>query len=172
LLIGRTDFRGELRIAPSPDNLLRVLLVKSGSEVLARLPMVPGLQPELSAALIDDDPRLAVEGFIVGLQEELIDAVARREVLLRQADQELTAGKLVEADATLAGIRALGSRNQYLAILSERRKTVTTVDAAIRKKVDKLFQDTRTVIVKYLDPQRLDELTARLVAARGASGGA
>ena len=79
--VGRTDRQGQLLIPPT-DVPLRVLLVRSGNEVLARLPIVPGLEPQLTALIANDDQRLAAEGFITGLQEELVDVFARRKILM------------------------------------------------------------------------------------------
>ena len=77
-LLGRTDAAGAIRV-PATNDPLRVLLIKNGGVLLARLPIVPGLVPELTAEIPDDDPRLEAEGFITGLRENLVDLVTRRQ---------------------------------------------------------------------------------------------
>ena len=60
---------------------MRVLLIKDGSALLGKLPVVPGLERQLLAPVPNDDQRLAAEGFINGLQEELLDLVAHEKIL-------------------------------------------------------------------------------------------
>ncbi|MCH5373321.1 MAG: hypothetical protein JJ992_05055, partial [Planctomycetes bacterium] len=53
-LIGTTDWRGMVAVHRG-DRLLQILYVRNGGQLLARLPMVPGLDPELTAEIRDDD---------------------------------------------------------------------------------------------------------------------
>ena len=46
--------------------------------MLARLPLVPGLEPRMTAELRGDDRRLDAEGFLVGIEQELFDLAGRR----------------------------------------------------------------------------------------------
>ncbi len=91
-LLGSTDVRGNLVIEPGDDGV-RVLLVKSGGVIMARLPVLPGLQPVAVAQVPDDQLRLQVEGVITGFQEELVDQIARRQVLTSRIRSRLKAGK-------------------------------------------------------------------------------
>ena len=118
-LVGKTDRLGRLLVPALPGTLMRVLLFKDGSELLGKLPVVPGLERQLLAPIPNDDQRLGAEGFITGLQEELFDLIARedprrdgpcphREEALRRSDGN---DRRVAAFANRAAIRpAVGRR--------------------------------------------------------------
>lgn len=164
ILLGRTDFSGSIAVTPA-DRTLRVLLVKNGSELLARLPVVPGLVPELTASVVDDDERLEIEGFIVGLQEQVVDTVARRHLLIQLIRKHLTDNKVAEAEEVLVALRALGNKESFLLTLGEREKITRPADLKVQKQVAKLIEDTRQVIQKYLDQADVDAVSAEVQAA-------
>ena len=112
--VGRTDRQGQLLIPPA-DAPLRVLLVRSGNEVLARLPMVPGLEPRLTAEISNDDQRLAAEGFITGLQEELVDVFARRKILMMRIRAAIEAKQFDRASELFDELRRLPTGEQFAA---------------------------------------------------------
>ena len=165
ILLGRTDFSGGVLVPPA-DRTLRVLLVKNGSELLARLPVVPGLAAELTASVVNDDRRLEIEGFIIGLQEQVIDAVARRHLFIQLIRKLLEEGNVAEANKVLTALRTLGNRDSFLALLTERERTAVSADQKVRKQVEKLMEDTRQVILKYLDPIDVDAISAEVLAAQ------
>ena len=59
---------------------------------MTRLPMVPGLEPQLAGEIPNHDPRLETEGFLLGMREELVDVVLRRRILML-ADPRAAAGQ-------------------------------------------------------------------------------
>jgi hypothetical protein len=169
VLLGRTAGDGSLMVASSLDgqSAMRVLLVRNGGDILARLPLVPGVDRSVQAVLPDDSERLDVEGFITGLQEELVDTVAQRELLLARIRARLKESRPAEAQELLAELRTLRTRDRFNAILTERRKTVITSDPLVRKQVERLFIDTEKVIAGFLDPKPLQEIEAEVAAAAG-----
>ncbi|MEX2558464.1 MAG: hypothetical protein WD403_01055, partial [Pirellulales bacterium] len=170
-LVGRPDGRGELLVPPDSAGL-RVLLVKNGGELLARLPMLPGLFPVAVAEIPDDDVRLAAEGVITGLQRRFVDIIARRQVLMTRVRARMDEGKLDEAERLMEQLRRLGSHQQFMTMIDlERRRTATT-DELIQRKIDKLFDDTRQVVVRYLDQRQIDQLESELHALRSQTASA
>ncbi len=165
VLIGRTNGYGQVSVPPV-ENPLRVLVVKHGGALLARLPVVPGLQPELSAELANDDDRLAVEGFITGVQEELVDLVTRRQVLLVRAKTRLEAGKHEEARELIEELQELPPADRFLRLIDARRKRALSTDPAAQAKINTLFGDTKTLIEKHLDPTPVEELWQELREAK------
>jgi len=159
--IGRTDHRGSISIPPA-EHPLRVLLIRNGGQTLARLPLVPGLEDTLMAAVPDDRGRLEAEGFINGLQEELVDMVSRREVLLALAKARIADGDPDEAEPLLEEIRALPSRRDFLMRLSEARKKITSDDPVIKRKIKALFDDTRKLLGQHLDDEPIEKLETKL----------
>jgi len=166
-LLGRTDIRGELRVPPGKSPL-RLLLVKHGGQLLARLPVVPGLEPVLTAAVADDDQRLEAEGYLAGFQDELIDLVTSREVLLARARARIEAGDLAAAEALLSELRGLKSRDQFARQLAAQKQKSVSKDPVVQKKIDAMFDETEKLLKQYLDPAVVERLTAEVTKARAA----
>jgi len=168
-LLGRSDRHGRLIIPPG-EHLLRVLVVKHGGAILARLPIVPGAEPELLARIADDDQRLAVEGIITGLQEELVDLVTRREVLLARARARIKQGKFDEAAELIDQLNRLPSGSDFARALANARKAISSDDPAMQHKIEMLFGDTRKLVDKHLSPDAIEAVWQELRRARGDTG--
>jgi len=166
-LLGLSDNRGSIEIPPSDEHPLRVLLVKNGGEPVARLPVLPGWEPSLKALVNNDEQRLRVEGFIIGLQERVVDTVARRELLLARSRARLRSGQVQEADKFLQQAKALPTLNQFQQELQVFERTVQTNDPRLKRKIDKLLADTRQVLDKHLAEGPLNELAAEIKTASG-----
>jgi hypothetical protein len=80
-----TDRRGSIVITADPAHPLQHVLVHSGKALLARVPLIPGLEETMTLGIPDDSARLSVEGSLSVLEGELIDAVARRSMLMARA---------------------------------------------------------------------------------------
>ena len=168
-LLGRTDHRGGVTVEPS-DSVLRTLYVKHGGALLARLPMVPGISAQLELPIADDDLRLEAEGFIAGVQQELVDTVSRRAMLIARAKSRLEAGKLDEADTLIRELYVLGNRDKLAALLDQEKKRTFSKDPAMQRKIEIMFDDTRKLLFEYVDPKQAEELADQLRKAREAAG--
>ena len=169
-LVGQTDRRGCLTISSDGAGLMKVLLVKNGSSLLAKLPIVPGLEPQLTAEVPNDDQRLAAEGFINGLQEELIDLVAQQKILVTRIKSRMEAKQFDKASELIEQLRQLPTAQQFSVRVTRESEMLATSDAAVQKKIDKLLGDTREAIRKFLDPRILEQLDSDLLAARKGEG--
>ncbi len=165
-LVGRTDWRGNLTIRSSGVPL-RILYVKNGRTLLARLPLVPGLTPRAVAEVADDHVRLKAEGFIAGFQENLIDTVARGKILRSQIGRRIKDEKWEEAGELLEKFRELRTRADYVNQLLTQRQRFPSDVPAVQSKIDKQFGDTRKILQKYLAPERAENLASQLAEARG-----
>ncbi len=175
VLVGRTDGDGRLTI-PAGESPLRILMVKHGADMLARLPMMPGLEPELTADIPDDDQRLVAEGVIIGIQEKFVDTIARRAVLIKQVKTGLEEGQLEIAEKRMEELRKLPRQDDFLNEIRNEKQRAAPDDPRIQKKVDKLFDDTREIVIRFLNPADLDALESELGAAlrsqpKAAAGG-
>ena len=88
-----SDRAGRVEIIVDDQMPLVWMYVMSGSNVMARVPFVPGREVETALLLPDDSDRLGVEGHVTRLQGELIEVVARRAVHMALAK------KLAEAES-------------------------------------------------------------------------
>ncbi len=169
VLLGRTDREGRIRVPPG-ESPLRVLLARNGSELLARLPMVPGLQPVCIAEIPNDDRRLEAEGLVSGLRQELVDLVARREVLFARTRARVKAGKFDEAEELIGELLRLEKSERVLVstVALERRST-RAEDPGVQRKIDALFGDTQKLLRKHIRPGEIEQLRQELRSARGAA---
>ena len=168
--LGRTDRHGRL-VVPPAENPLRLLVVLHGGEPMAQFPVVPGLQPELTAKVPNDDERLAAEGFITGLQEDLVDLVIRREVLIARTKARIEAGQFDEAAKLVEELLRLDKSHSDLAtLLSQQRRRIRSRDPDVQTKIDDLFGDTEKLLQKHLDPEPVNELREYFGEARAAAG--
>lgn len=165
--LGRTDLAGSILIPPTP-NLLHILYVRNGGQLLAKLPLVPGLEESVVASVIDDDQRLAAESVIMAAQEELLDLVTRRAVLTARISAAIKAGNPSEADDLLVQLYALRTRDQFTQQLDQERKKLVSDDPLIERRIDLMFSKTRKLIVEYLDPNEVDKIGDQVRAALAA----
>lgn len=166
-LLGKTDWRGALAVG-HVDSPVTLLYVRNGGRLLARLPMVPGLEKEMVAQVADDDERLEVEGFVKGIQNRVMDLVARRELYKARFQRYLQNKEFDEATKLLEQFRGLESRSDLVRQLEQREQRVSTTDRTSRAKIDQLFKDTRELLIKFLDPTVANELAQALDRAQGA----
>jgi hypothetical protein len=169
--LGQTDAKGELTIS-RVDELggLETLVVKNGQQLLARLPVVPGYERTLTAYLIDDDGRLAAEGFVEALNSRVIDLVVRREIMAAQIRARIKDGKLDEAQKLLDDFRRLNTRADLTKDLDQFRQQVATGDKTTQERIDRVFADAqKLLLLKPLSDDLLAQLTREVAAARPGS---
>lgn len=164
-LLGRTDWQGQISIQPG-KKVLRTLAIKNGSEMLARLPFVPGLDPIVTAEIANDDYRLQAEGFVIGLQEQLVDLYVHREILRRGTIRRLEAGETDEAKALFGDLSKLATAKTFTMKLLEEKKRLDTKDPVVQGKIDKLFTETQKIVDRCLDEKPIEELADDLRDAK------
>lgn len=167
--VGRTDWRGLVEIEKT-DHPLRVLYVKNGARILSKFPVVPGLEPRVEVNVMNDDRRLEVEGFVLGLQGRIMDLLVAREVLALRIRKRISEKKFAEAAVLMNEMRTLPTRDQVQAELDQEaaRQRAQPADRATRAAIDKLFTDTRDLINKHLDPTLAQTLARELSQAQQA----
>jgi hypothetical protein len=165
-LLGVTDEHGSF-VVPRGDGSLETLVVKSGKQPLARLPLVPGYEETLTAAIVDDDGRLAAEGFVAALSSRVLDLVAQREILAARIRARVKEGKADEAQKLLDEFRRLDSRGALNRELDRFRQQVSTGDKVTQVRIDRVFADAqRLLLLKPLSDDLLAQLTREVAAVR------
>ncbi len=166
--VGRTDWNGRLEI-DKIDRPLRLLYVKNGGAVLARLPLVPGHHAHAVADLEGDDMRLQAEAYIRGVQNAIVDLVAVRELFKARVLMRLKEGNLREADELLGMLRSEPS-NEVIA--NDMGKKQTMFLKAIgrnpnqQRKVDEMFSTTRELLSKQINAKMINDLEAIMIAVK------
>lgn len=159
-LLGLTNRDGAIDIPPHSG--ARIVIVKHGGELLAKLPLVPGLAPLLTAYIPDDTERLEAEGIIVGFQQAFIDLIARRKLYISRARKAVDDGKFDEARQHLETLKKLGSYAELTQTLRMAKQKVVSTDPRTQAKINKLFADTQKVVDKFFNDAEIDELTLEI----------
>ena len=170
--IGRTDWQGQIEI-PKDEHDIKVLYVKNGGRILARLPVVPGHQSRLSAPLADDSRRLEAEGFLKGIQEQMVEITTRRRVLALRIRRAIEDRRFEKAEELLDEMRGLQSRDDLNRKMRERQQSFSSNDRSIQDRIDKMFRKTRDVLLraenaeKQIEPSiKIDTLRSELASAK------
>lgn len=170
--IGRTDWDGRMRIEPT-DAPFRLLYVKNGGAVLARLPIVPGLHEFDVADLSGDDTRLQAEAYIRGVQNSIIDLVAVRALFEARIELRLERGEFDKAQALMEALRSQPSNEQIANDMGKRQTYFNNLlarSANQRAKVDQMFAVTRDLLKKHINGGLVRELEGKVIAARKKDG--
>lgn len=163
--LGFTDRNGSIEL-PREGDPIRLIYVRHGQQMLARVPIVPGLVAEQPLSLTDDDPRLLAESYFVAMQNTVMDLIARREVLAARIRLRIAKNEIQEAQDMLVELRSLSSRADLLREVEQQRTRFAVPGTSVQAKVDRMFGELQKLLAKHLDPRLVDEVTAELNAAR------
>lgn len=164
-LLGHTDRRGCITVLPD-KNPIRMLLVKNGGELLARLPMSPGLERRQTAEIADDDRRLEAEGFFRDLQEEFFDQIAREQILMQRVRAKIESRDFNKASELLLEWRRLPADQEFLSRIDRGKDEFAVKDALVRNKVNKIADNTRHLVSKNIKSESIRVLEQELRDAK------
>jgi hypothetical protein len=147
---------------------LYLYYIKNGDTLLARLPIVTGYRDLEKADLPDDRRRLQAEGFLKGLQGEVLDVVVRRKILESRIRRKLDEAKIDEAASLIDELKKVknyeGMSAQIQAI--QRRAFATEsgyIPAPVAERIDKMLDTTRVLMQQYLQTDLVRELEVKLI---------
>ncbi len=143
-----------------------MLLIKHGKQLLAKLPVVPGAEPEIKVPLPDDDARLAAEERLSALRENLIDVVARRNILIARARRKIEEKDFAAAEELLQSLDDLPSRSQFNLTLTTTAQLIRSDDPQMQRRIDQMFHATRTLATQFLDVKPISQLHDELREAQ------
>jgi hypothetical protein len=155
--IGFSDTAGQVRIPPGKTPV-ETLQIKHGGQLLARLPVAPGAEREVKVPLPDDDARLAAEARLGAVREDLIDVVARRNILISRARQKIDKKDFAAAEALLRSLDDLPGRSQFELTLSSSARAIQSDDPQIQRRIDQMFQATKSLSAQFLDVKPISQL--------------
>lgn len=147
------------------------LYLKNGDTVLAKLPIVPGLQRIETAELPDDSRRLETEAFVRGFQGEILDLVGLRNLLAARLTLFLKDGKVEEASDVLGQMQRLPTYNEMTDRLEQIQREMLDeqtgeISLGSKRQIDRMFQSTRTLLQKFLQDGLLTESEAAIKRAK------
>jgi hypothetical protein len=163
--VGLTDTAGQVPIPPGKTPL-QFLLVKHGGQLFAKIPVMSGEKNLIDLALPDDDTRLAAEASMAAVREDLVDVVARRNILMARARQKIEKKDYAAAQELLRALDELPGRTQFNLTLSNAARSLRTDDPQMQKRIDKLVESTQTLLTQYLDLRPISKLHDELREAQ------
>ena len=166
--LGFTDADGQVQITLS-NYPLQLIYVRHGQQMLARVPIVPGLVQRQNLTLTNDDPRLAAEGYFVAMQYNVMDLVARRELLAARIRARIAKKDFENAQQMLLELRSLTGRADLLRQVELQQSQFADGNKGVQSKVDKMFVELRKLLAKHLDPKLIDQVASELNAAKKAT---
>jgi len=171
--VGRTDWDGRLPIEKS-DHPLRLLYVKNGGAVLARLPLSPGLYRRAVADLSGDDMRLQAEAYVRGIQNDITDLVAIRELYKARIRLRLKDGEMEKAEELMNELRRQPDNKELSNAVSAKQteflNAIGRRNIGQRRKVDEMFTTTRELLAKHITPTLIRQLEVDFRTARENGG--
>lgn len=171
--VGRTDWDGRLHVERN-EKPFRLLYVKNGGAVLARLPIVPGLYPKQVADLSGDDMRLQAEAYIRGVQNSIVDLIAIRELFKARIRLRLERGEMKKAESLMEALRQQPSNEKLASEMGKRQtdfiKALGNGNANQKRKVDEMFTTTRELLSKHISPKMVRDLEGLIIKARDNNG--
>ena len=150
-----TDRSGAVDVPVDAERPIAWLTIRSGTAVLMRIPLAPGMERTVTLELGDDVRRLDAEGRLAILTGELVEVVAKRATLLATARAGARAGKYQEAETALAEIGKLPD----IAAFSRRIAAITTPasksardagDRMTAARIDALGRQAVALVERYL----------------------
>ncbi len=160
-LLGLTDRDGVFTV-PARDKPA-TLLLRSDGQVLAKLVVAPGTAPVLDAPIADDVVRLAAQGEVQSVREELIDVVARRAILIARIEALLKKGDATAARELMDELNDLPTSTVFRSRIDEvASRLQPSDDPRVKQTVDGLFTQTRELLGRFLDARVITDLQARV----------
>jgi hypothetical protein len=150
--LGTTNTWGEFRIDYLPERPVRLLFVRNGSNLIARIPIMPGVEPLLTAEVPIADTTLHAESLVRGIQEEIIDTVATRQILVTQAITFRQRSDRKSFDDTILKLRRLKTRQVFQTELNLLKFQLPYDDPVSRRRIETMLEQTHTLVQNSLPP--------------------
>jgi len=170
--MGMTDAHGSILVRPG-EHGVTTLLLRSDGKLLAKLPVAPGALATIEVPIADDTARLKAQATLTSLREQLIDLVARRNILVARVRDRLESGDFDEARKFLGELDALPGRAHFAQLLStaERSGRNRSTEPRVQANIEKMFADTRKLLGRFLSTRQISDLQSELTTAQSGNSG-
>jgi hypothetical protein len=167
--VGLTNTSGEISIPPGKSPI-QFLLVKHGGALFAKIPVLAGEKDRIDIPLPDDDSRLAAEASLASVREDLVDVVARRNILISRARSKIDKKDYAGAQELLRSLNDLPSFRQFKNSLDTSKKSLRSEDPQMQRRIDRLFESTEALLTQYLDLKPINQINDELREAQSKGG--
>ncbi len=148
--IGRTASDGTFVVEPMAERPVRVLVFRDGVTMVAQLPVVRGVDRDVKVPLPDDAVRLEAQAALIGLQEEMIDQVARRDILKLREKKFEEQGNQQRLRDTRTELLKMKTANRFHLEVNMLRDRFHSDDPIVERRLEKMFKDTRKMVDQFI----------------------
>ena len=169
-----TDRFGRITLNRDVKSPLSWLSISSGSQLLARLPVVPGEASHQEVMLPDDSLRLHVEGQLQQVQSDLVSFVATRTALIAIARAAAKKQDWASVDERTRQLDALPAPQTFLDRVTAIRVTAVNKakdrrDRLSEQRILRMTDDTAELVKRYLNDEKITLLKEELSELRKAA---
>jgi hypothetical protein len=165
-LLGRSDRRGLVQV-PAGKEAVRMLTIRRGDAVLARLPLAVGLAPEIAVPVAADEGSLALEAQVAVLEDAFVDLVARRQVLAARIRAAAKSGDMTGGQALLTQLRTLPA-DALAAQLDQAQQSLGSASPEAQTRLRAKLDSLKQLLDKFRGESPADQLEADLKASPAA----
>ncbi|UUO08988.1 hypothetical protein M4951_11865 [Blastopirellula sp. J2-11] len=175
--LAESDEHGVVKLALDPAHPLRLLYVRSGGSLLARLPLVPGLVPQVTALMSDNSRQIEAEGFVLGWRRRMLDIVARRELIADRIRRRMEEDDVDGAEKWLDELQQMTTINDLLYQFRQAKNDFLEGDSSDPRgsaQITQLFDKAQQLASKNYNrnlERDLSEQVRKLRDSKGAFGG-
>jgi hypothetical protein len=160
--LGKTDWQGRIEIPPHQDGI-RMLTLGRGGRGLLRMPIIPGLYPEMVVEIPNDETSLYAEGIFRGFESEILNLIIQRDVLEAEIHALLDKNDLSTANEKLRAYRALESPIDIeFRMSSEKTQLEAVATGGQKRTIENRFQELKGILSKRAGVTKLSELEAKI----------
>jgi hypothetical protein len=142
-----------------------MLWIKSGELLLAKVPVVWGLADTVEIPLPEDPARIRAAADLQALRTDLVDLVARRNILLARGRAAVADGDLPLSRSLADELDKLPTRSQFNQRINMVAQVAKSRSPVAQSRIDMLVEETRSVLGQYLDPRELSGLRTAINSA-------
>ena len=150
VLVGKTATDGSFLLEPSAERAVRFLQIRDDSTLIVQFPIVRGLESVTTIPVPDDVIRLEAEAALLGIQEAMIDQVARRGILNLREKKFREAGDSQQLRDVRSELLRMKDAARYHLELNQLRDRLHSEDPIVERRIDRLFRDTRKMVDAFL----------------------
>ena len=167
-LLGYTDELGSILVQRPQGAPVLTLFVRSDTQLLAKVPVLPGASREVKIPLVDDRARILAQAEINTLRENLIDIMARRNILMARIRKHLGDSQIDEAKSLLADLNELPTRVDFenLLSLAERNPRHRSENPRVQLKIDGLFAEMRSLLGRFLNVSEITQIESEVLGRK------
>ena len=150
IFLGQATVDGTFQLESDAERSVRLLQVRDNTTLIAQFPIIRGLESATKIPVSDDVVRLEAEAALLGIQEEMIDQVARRNILSLRAKKFAEQGETQQLRDIRSELLRMKDAGRYHRELTQLRERLHSEDPIVERRINRMFQDTRKMVDAFL----------------------